>query len=172
MPLRHTRRAVLAQVWVGVGLSGCLGRGSDDPAASVAARLFNDAYDTFRKAKRSLRDARGALGVEDWVGARNLFAQAQSQFERAERDFDNTTIGARRADCGAIREDAMRMNRKCHLYARACRNWKEAATLYERGDDEGAAEFHVEGGRTYERAADVPTAHEKEQKDPVCSYQH
>lgn len=168
MTFRCTRRTLLAQFPLGVGLSGCLGSTSGNPAASVAARLFNDAYDTFRKAKRSLRDARDAWDAEDWPGASDLFAQARSQFRRAESDFENAARGAREADCGAIREDARRMSRKCNAYARACRNWGEAATLRERGDDEEAEEFRVDGREAYGRAVDVPIAHERDQGDPTC----
>ena len=170
MPFRCTRRTLLAQISVSVGFSGCYGSVSGDPAASVAARLFNDAYDTFRKAKSSLQGGRDAWDVEDWAEASSLFAQAQSQFERAERDFQNASRGARKADCGAIRNDARRMSQKCHVYAQACRNWKEAATLYERGNSEGAEEFRVDGNEAYNRAVDMPTVDEKEQKDPVCTY--
>lgn len=168
MVFRCTRRTLLAQIPPGVGLSGCLGSTSGDPAASVAARLFNDAYDTFRKAKRSLRDARDAWDAEDWPVASNLFAQAQSQFRRAESDFQNAANGAREADCGAIRGDARRMTRKCDFYARACRNWKEAVALHERGEDERAEAFRVDGDEAYGRAVDVPIAHERDQGNPTC----
>lgn len=168
MPSRCTRRTLLAQLSIGAGLSGCLGRSPGNIEASAAARLFNDAYDTFRKAKSSLRDARDAWDVEDWAKASRLFAQARSQFERAESDFGNAARGARKADCGAIRKDARKMGQKCNLYARACRNWKEAATLYERGNDGEAEELRVDGDEAYDRAADVPTAREKGQNDPTC----
>lgn len=170
MPFRCTRRTLLAQISIGVGLSGCLGSLSGDPAASVAARLFNDAYDTFTKAKSSLQDARDAWDVEDWTAAFNLFAQAQSQFKRAERDFQNAANGAQKADCGAIHDDARRMGQKCHVYAQACRNWKEAAALYEQGDNEKAEEFRVDGNEAYNRAVDLPIVHEKDQKEPRCTY--
>lgn len=170
MPFRCTRRTLLAQIPIGIGLSGCLGSLSGDPAASVAARLFNDAYDTFTKAGRSLQDARDAWDVEKWPEAFDLFAQAQSQFKRAERDFANAANGARKAECSAIHDDARRMSQKCQIYARACRNWKEAAALYERGDDEEAEEFRVDGTEAYNRAVDIPTVHEKDQRDPRCTY--
>lgn len=170
MSSRCTRRTLLAQIPLGIGLSGCLGSLPGDPAASVAARLFNDAYDTFTKAKSSLQDARDAWDVEEWTEAFNLFAQAQSQFKRAERDFENAANGARKADCSAIRDDARRMSRKCHVYARACRNWKEAAALYERGDNEEAEELRVDGNEAYSRAVDIPTVHERDQKGPRCTY--
>lgn len=171
MPFRCPRRTFLAQLSIGVGFSGCLGSSSGNPAASVAARLFNDAYDTFRKAKSSLQGARDAWDDEEWAEATNLFAQAQSQFKRAELDFINAANGARKADCGAIRNDARRMRQKCHVYVQACRNWKEAATRYERGDNEEAEEFRVDGNDAYNRAVDMPTVHEKDQKNPICTYQ-
>lgn len=170
MTFRCTRRTLLAQIPVSVGVSGCLGSTTGNPAASIAARLFNNAYDTFRKAKSSLQAARDVWDVEDWAEASNLFAQAQSQFKRAESDFANAANGARKADCGAIRKDAIRMGRKCHIYAQACRNWKEAATLYGRGDNEEAEGFRIDGDEAYERAADMPVVHQKDQKDPRCTY--
>jgi len=150
--------------WVGVGAV-------DNSGAATAARTFNRAVVDHRNGRARLREARAAVGEEEWRRADDLYHDAHVEYYEAHGKYGNARREARRVNCDALATAADRYRTYCHHMENACSAWARAAELRADGHFDDAEDRRAEGDELRERAnavVDTRIPDERDPKEPVC----